>query len=140
MCGPQQAVKPPTRTSPTTDPPAAAATEPPVLTTTAPGSFGRPLAELGQPPLEEAPLGRVVDQGQGPVERLAGLLGAPETAQQLAAGRVQVVAVLQVEAVGGLQARLGALGLGDRDRPGGLPLPARGPRRAAAPSRAHRGG
>jgi hypothetical protein len=57
-----------------------------------------------------------VDQGQGSAVGLAGLLRATETPQQLAAGGVQVVVVLQGEAVDDLQARLGTLRLGDRDR------------------------
>src|SRR5215218_10103239 len=68
-------------------------------------SWAGSCVELRQPPLEEAPFGVVVDQGQGSVIGLAGLLRAPETPQQLAARRVQVVVVLQGEAVDDLQAR-----------------------------------
>src|SRR6266511_4898584 len=58
--------------------------------------LGRPRIELRQLPLEEAAFGVVVDQCQGSVIGLAGLVGAPQTPQQLTARGVQVVVVLQV--------------------------------------------
>src|SRR5262245_50675152 len=79
-------------------------------------SWAGSAVELRQPPMEQAPLGVVVDQGQGSAVRLAGLERAPEAPQQLTARGVQVVVVPQGEAVGDLQARLGTLRLGDRDR------------------------
>jgi hypothetical protein len=49
--------------------------------------------ELRQPPPEQAPLGVVVDQCQGSAVGLAGLPGASQAPQQLAARGVQVVVV-----------------------------------------------
>ena len=70
--------------------------------------------ELGEPALEQTPLGVVADQRQRPEIRVARLVGPAQAAQQLALGRVQVVVVLQREAIDDLEAGLGTLLLGDR--------------------------
>ena len=72
----------------------------------APGGAARSV-ELRQPPLEQAPLGVVVDQRERTAVGVAGLVGAAETAQQLAARRVQVAVVLEGEAVDDGEPRLG---------------------------------
>ena len=76
--------------------------------------------ELRDPPLEEPPLGVVVDQRQRPTVGVARLIGSAEAAQQLAARGVQVPVVLQGEAVDDVEPRLGPLRLGDRDGPAQL--------------------
>src|SRR6478672_9400795 len=76
--------------------------------------------ELRQPPLEQAPLGLVVDQCQRTAVGVAGLRGATEAAEQLAPRRVQVAVVLEGEAIDDVEPRVGALLLGDRDGPAQL--------------------
>ena len=66
------------------------------------------VAELGQPALEQAPLGVVVGERERAPVGARGLVGASEPAQQLAAGRVQVAVVLeQSRRSTMLEARLG---------------------------------
>jgi hypothetical protein len=66
-------------------------------TPSCPSGTGGPI-ELGQSPLEQAALGVVEDQRQGPVVGLAGFRRAPEAAQQFGTGRVQVALVPQGQA------------------------------------------
>src|SRR4051794_20442235 len=75
-----------------------------------------PLLELGQAALEQAPLGAAVGQRERPLVGGARLGGAAEPAQQVAAGRVQVAVVAEVEAVDDVEPRLRAVRLRDGDR------------------------
>src|SRR6476646_4965011 len=70
-----------------------------------------PVSERGDAPLEQSPLGVVVHEPQGLAVGGAGLLGAAEPAQELPTGRVEVVVVVEREAIDDLQARLGSLHL-----------------------------
>ena len=63
--------------------------------------------QLGQATAEKALLRLGVGQGQGAFVGLAGIVVATEAAQQVRAGRVQVVVAVEVEIVDQLQARLG---------------------------------
>jgi hypothetical protein len=81
-----------------------------------PGGAGS-RAEFCQPPLEQTPLGVVVDQRQRTAVGVASLSGATEAALQLAPGRVQVAVVLEGEAIDDLEPRLGTIPLGDGDGP-----------------------
>src|SRR6476661_11145707 len=76
--------------------------------------------KLRQPPLEQAPLGLVVDQCQRTAVGVAGLRSATEAAEQVAPRRVQVAVVLEGEAIDDVEPRVGALLLGDRDGPAQL--------------------
>ena len=69
--------------------------------------------ELGEPALEQAPLRVIADQRQRPQIGVARLVGAAQTAQQLTLGRMQVVIVVELEAIDDLEAGLGAVLLGD---------------------------
>src|SRR5438034_11102920 len=80
------------------------------------GWAGSRAAEFCEPPLEQAPLGVIVDQCQRSTVGITGLFRSAESPQQLTPCRVQVAVVLQWEAVGDLEARLGTLRLGDGDR------------------------
>lgn len=77
-------------------------------------------AELGQTPLEQTPLGVVVDQRPGTSIGLARPLRSAEAAQQLAPCRVQVALVLEDEPIDDIEPGLGALRLGDGDGPAQL--------------------
>ena len=59
-------------------------------------SYGNISSGLGQPALEETPLGVRADEGERAVVGRAGLLDAIEPPQQLGARRVQVVVLLGV--------------------------------------------
>ena len=72
----------------------------------------RTLLELGELAVQKAALGVVVDERQRALVGGAGGVGAAEPAEQLAAGRVQVAVVVEIERVDELQAALGTLGLG----------------------------
>ena len=76
------------------------------------------MLELVKPPLQEALLGVVVGERQRPVVGVAGLRATVEAAQQIAAGRVQVAVVVELEAIDYLQAGLRAL-VPRRPRPRG---------------------
>src|SRR5206468_9939355 len=71
------------------------------------GWAGSRTAEFCEPPLEQAPLGVIVDQCQRSTVGITGLFRSAESPQQLTPCRVQVAVVLQWEAVGDLAARLG---------------------------------
>ena len=73
-----------------------------------------------EPALAQAPLGLVVDEREGAAEGSARLRGAPQAAQQLAARRVQVAVVVELEAIDDVEPRLGAVGLGDGHGPAEL--------------------
>src|SRR5438270_12142287 len=75
------------------------------------------MVELGQPPLEQAPLGVVVDECKRAAVGVARLLGAAKAPQQLTPGRVDVMEVRQREAVDDREPRLGTLHLGDSHGP-----------------------
>ena len=77
-------------------------------------------AEFGQAALEEPALRVVVDELQRAQVGDAGLGRPVETAQELAARRVQVAVAAEVDAVGDLEPRLGPLGLGHGDGPAEL--------------------
>ena len=55
--------------------------------------------QLGDPALEEATLARRAREGERLVERFARLIAPAEAAQQFAARRVQVLVVVEVEAI-----------------------------------------
>src|SRR6266511_3873909 len=80
------------------------------------GWAGNP-AELREPPLEQAPLGVVMDQRQRSTVRITGLFRSAESPQQLGPRRVQVAVVVEVEAIDDDEPRLRTLGLGDRHGP-----------------------
>src|SRR5437867_12330759 len=71
------------------------------------GWAGSRAAKLCEPPLEQTPLGVVVDQCQCSTVRITRLFRSAESSQQLAPRRMQVAVVLQWEAVDDLEARLG---------------------------------
>ena len=76
---------------------------------------GHPASELCEPPLEEAALrlrGRELDCPPIGGARLA---GASKAAEELGAGGVQVLVVVEREAVDDPERRLRAVDLGDRD-------------------------
>src|SRR5215218_7845428 len=75
-----------------------------------------PGLQLGDPPLEEAPLALRACERERALERLARLIGPAEPAQQFAAGRVQVLVVAELKLLDDLERLLGRPGLGDRDR------------------------
>jgi len=72
--------------------------------------------ELVQPALQQAALGRIIGQRQGPGVGVGGLVGPAEPTEQLTPGRVQVPVLLQWESFHQGQAGLGTLVLGDRHR------------------------
>src|SRR5216117_2440061 len=74
-------------------------------------------AELRQPPLEQVPLGVVVDQRQRPAEGIASLLRSTEAPQQLTPRRVEVAVIVEIEAIDDVEPRLRTLRLADRDGP-----------------------
>src|SRR4051794_28963387 len=71
--------------------------------------------QLGQPPLEEPALGVVVCELERGAQRVASLLGATQAPQQLAARRVQVVVVAELEVLDDRQPGLRPGGLGHGD-------------------------
>src|SRR5207302_1183578 len=79
-------------------------------------SVGSLATELDQSPLQQAPLSVVMDEPERAFVRRAGLGAPAEASQQLPAGGVEVVEVLQRQRVEDLKSRFGALRLGDRNR------------------------
>jgi hypothetical protein len=75
------------------------------------------LFELGQSLFEEAALGVGVDEFEGAFVGCSGVVGAFEPAQELAAGRVQIVVVLEFEPLGERECGLNLSRFGER---GGL--------------------
>ena len=73
-------------------------------------------AELGEPPLQQPPLGVVVDELQRPPVGVAGIVLPAQAAQQLAAGGVEVAVVVELQPVDDRQRRLRPVGLGNGDR------------------------
>src|SRR5438132_4332413 len=56
-------------------------------------------AQLRQPPLEQAPLGVVVDERQRSLECITGLFRSAESPQQLGPRRVQVAVIVEGKAI-----------------------------------------
>ena len=73
-------------------------------------------AELGEPPLQQPPLGVVVDELQGPAVGVAGIVLPAQAAKQLAAGGVEVAVVVELQPVDDRQRRLRPVRLGNGDR------------------------
>ena len=73
------------------------------------------LPDLGEPTRECAPFGVVAHQLQRPPVGVSGLIGSPESHQQLGSRRVQVSIVVERELIDDRETGLGALHLGHRD-------------------------
>src|SRR6476619_7557645 len=75
-----------------------------------------PSAELGEPPLEETPLGLGVDELERPDVRLPGLVHPLESDEQVGTRCVEIVVAVELERVDGGERGPDVARLGDRDR------------------------
>ena len=74
-------------------------------------------AHLRQPSLEQAPLGVVADQRKCTAVSVSGLFRSADTAQKLAPRRVQIVVVIECEAIDDDEPLLGTFCFGNGDCP-----------------------
>src|SRR5215212_8534143 len=88
---------------------------PPLRVLRSPAATG-PRLQLGDPPLEEAPLALRVCERERALERFARLTGPAEPAQQLPARRVQVLVVGELELLDDLERTFGVASLRHRHR------------------------
>ena len=73
--------------------------------------------ELGEPPLEEAPLGVRVDELERTRVGRAGVVDPVEPAQKFRASRVEIVVAVELEPVDEGERCVDVARLGDRGRP-----------------------
>src|SRR5689334_16009902 len=98
------------------DPPSVVGDHSPDRRTGRAGGDSEP-SERADAALEEAPLRLVAGQLERTLVRGAGLIGAPDPAQEVGAGRMEVLVVVQRQRVDDPERRLRARDLGDGDRP-----------------------